>query len=58
MGTGEQLFAIGLDTGAFVSGAVLDGLRDSSVTRLFVDPAIDAESGDVYGTILRLGPMA
>jgi hypothetical protein len=24
------------------------------VTRLFIDPAIDPDSGDVFGTILRL----
>jgi hypothetical protein len=57
MGTAEKLFAIGIETGALISSAVLDGLRDTAVTRLFVDPAIDAESGDVYGTILRLAPL-
>nr|HEX4315010.1 hypothetical protein [Kofleriaceae bacterium] len=57
MGTGEELFALGLDTTALMSSAILDGLRDSAVTRLFVDPAIDAASGDVFGTILRLAPL-
>ena len=53
MGTGEDLFAIGLDAGALLSDEILSGLRDSAVTRLF----IDAESGDVHGKILRLSPL-
>jgi hypothetical protein len=57
MGTGEQLFAVGVDAGAWISDEMLDGLRNTAVTRLFVDPAIDAASGDVYGTILRLAPL-
>lgn len=57
MGTGEQLFAIGADAGAIISGEMLDGLRGSAVTRLFVDPAIDPDSGDVHGQILRLAPL-
>jgi hypothetical protein len=57
MGTGESLFAVGFDSGALISSSLLSGLRDSAVTRLFVDPAIDATSGDVYGKILRLAPL-
>ena len=57
MGTGEQLFAVGVDAGAWISDEMLDGLRASAVTRLFVDPAIDEASGDVYGKILRLAPI-
>jgi hypothetical protein len=57
MGTGEDLFAIGLDAGALLSDEILSGLRDSAVTRLFIDPAVDAESGDVHGKILRLSPL-
>ncbi|TMQ10694.1 MAG: hypothetical protein E6J90_36015 [Deltaproteobacteria bacterium] len=57
MGTGEQLFAIGLEASALVSDAVLAGLRNSAVTRLFLDPAIDPDSGDVHGKILRLAPL-
>jgi hypothetical protein len=56
MGNGE-LFAIGLDAGALISDEVLGGLRGSAVTRLFIDPAIDPESGDVHGKILRLAPL-
>jgi hypothetical protein len=58
MGTGEALFAIGIDVGALISDEILDGLRGSAVTRLFIDPAIDPGSGDVHGKILRLAPMA
>jgi len=57
MGTGEELFAIGLDAGALISDNVLSGLRDTAVTRLFIDPAIDPASGDVHGKILRLSPL-
>ena len=57
MGTGEELFAIGLEAGALISDNVLSGLRDTAVTRLFIDPAIDPESGDVHGKILRLSPL-
>ncbi|MGE0545944.1 MAG: hypothetical protein AB7O24_07615 [Kofleriaceae bacterium] len=58
MGTGERLFAIGIDAPAFVSNDVLNGLRNSAVTRLFIDPAIDTASGDVHGKSLRLAPAA
>jgi hypothetical protein len=57
MGNGETLFAVGLDIGALMSDEILSGLRDSAVTRLFIDPAIDPESGDVFGKILRLAAM-
>ncbi|HET7373983.1 MAG TPA: hypothetical protein VFJ20_11375 [Gemmatimonadaceae bacterium] len=57
MGTGENLYAVGLDAGALISNEMLDGLRNSAVTRLFIDPQIDADSGDVHGKILRLAPI-
>ena len=57
MGTGEQLFAIGVDAGAMVSDQMLAGLRDTAVTRIFIDPQIDPGSGDVFGQILRLAPL-
>jgi hypothetical protein len=57
MGTGDELFAIGVDAGALISDEMLAGLRDSAVTRLFIDPAIDPASGDVFGKILRLAPL-
>jgi hypothetical protein len=57
MGTGEDLFAVGLDAGNLMSDEILSGLRDSAVTRLFIDPAVDEASGDVHGKILRLSPL-
>jgi hypothetical protein len=56
MGTGDDLFAIGLDAGALFSDEMLSGLSHSDVTRLFIDPSIDAVTGDVHGKILRLAP--
>jgi hypothetical protein len=57
MGTGQDLFAVGLESGALISDEMFAGLRDTAVTRLFLDPAIDPESGDVHGQILRLAPL-
>ncbi|HEY4241942.1 MAG TPA: hypothetical protein VGM88_19115 [Kofleriaceae bacterium] len=57
MGNAEDLFAVGLDAGNLLSDDVLGGLRESAVTRLFIDPAIDETSGDVHGKILRLAPL-
>ncbi len=57
MGNGETLFAIGVDAGAMMSDEMLAGLRDTAVTRLFIDPEIDPASGDVFGKILRLAPL-
>ncbi len=57
MGTGAELFAIGLDAGALISDEMLAGLRDSAVTRLFIDPELDPATGDVHGKILRLAPL-
>ena len=57
MGTDEQLFAIGIDAGALISDEVLGGLRNTAVTRLFIDPTVDPASGDVHGQILRLAPL-
>lgn len=57
MGNGEELFAVGFDAGHLLGDQVLAGLRDNAVTRLFVDPKIDPDTGDVFGTILRLAPL-
>ena len=57
MGTDEALFAIGLDAGALLSEDMLAGLRNTAVTRLFIDPTVDPASGDVFGKILRLAPL-
>ncbi len=57
MGTGEELFAVGLDAGNLMTDEILSGLRNSAVTRLFIDPQIDPANGDVHGKILRLAPL-
>jgi hypothetical protein len=49
-----ELTAIGLDASDLLRDETLAGLRSNSVTRLFIDPAIDPDTGDVFGTILRL----
>lgn len=54
MGTGEELSPIGIDAHDLVSDDSLAALRELDVTRIFIDPQIDADSGDVHGTILRL----
>ena len=57
MGTGEELFAVGLDAAALINDDMLAGLRNSAVTRLFIDPSVDPANGDVHGKILRLSPL-
>jgi hypothetical protein len=57
MGNGEALFAIGVDAGAMITDEMLAGMRNTAVTRLFIDPEIDPASGDVFGKILRLAPL-
>lgn len=57
MGTGTDLFAVGLDAGNLLTDDILAGLRNSAVTRLFIDPEIDPANGDVHGKILRLSPL-
>lgn len=57
MGSDVELSAIGIDTKELLGHAAFDALRDLHVTRIFIDPAIDPESGDVHGQILRLGEI-
>jgi hypothetical protein len=49
-----ELSAIGVDARDLLRDETLAGLREMEVTRLFIDPAIDPATGDVFGTILRL----
>ena len=53
-GSEYGLSAIGMDTRDFLTDEAIAALRDLHVTRIFVDPRIDPESGDVFGQILRL----
>jgi len=57
MGSEYGLFAVGYDTTEVLAAPSLDALRELSVTRIFIDPAIDPDTGDVTGTILRLSDM-
>jgi hypothetical protein len=56
IGSEYGLSAIGMDTKDVLEPA-LAALRDLHVTRIFVDPSIDPESGDVFGQILRLADV-
>lgn len=57
MGTGEALWAVGVDSHHLLTENMIGVLRDLELTRLFLDPSIDAASGDVFGKILRLAPL-
>ena len=55
-GVGDELTPIGLDSQHLLADDVIEMLRSMDVTRIFVDPEIDAATGDVHGAILRLAP--
>lgn len=54
LGTDLELVPIAISTTDLVSADGLEALRQQAVTRIFVDPEVDAASGDVHGKILRL----
>ena len=56
MGVGD-LTPIGIAAHDLFTDEALAGLREMDVTRIFLDPQIDADSGDVHGPILRLEPI-
>ena len=56
-GQAAESFAQAMGTGEHVVVDQRAGLRNSAVTRLFIDPAIDPDNGDVHGQILRLAPL-
>jgi hypothetical protein len=58
LGTELPLLPIAIATTDLLSAGGLDTLRGQAVTRVFVDPQVDAASGDVHGTILRLESAA
>jgi hypothetical protein len=57
LGTEVGLSAIGTDTRDLVGDATFGALRELAITRIFLDPSIDPDTGDVYGKILRLGDV-
>jgi hypothetical protein len=58
VGTALELTPIAIDSKELVSTEGIEAMRQLDVTRIFVDPRLDAETGDVYGTILRIAPNA
>ena len=57
MRTEFELSPIGVNSKELVSKSVVDALTRLEVTRIFVDPRVDPTTGDVFGTILRLGTV-
>jgi hypothetical protein len=52
--TDLQLEPIGIASKELISEAGLESMRKLQVTRVFVDPILDEESGEVHGPILRI----
>jgi len=53
MKTAFELTPVGLDSTQLVSSDAVEAMRSQEITRVFIDPRVDPETGDVYGTILR-----
>lgn len=58
MGTELDLAPIAIASKELVSAEGIAAMRGLDVTRIFVDPKLDPETGDVFGTILRIAPTA
>jgi hypothetical protein len=58
IGTSLELAPIAIASKELVSTEGIEAMRRLDVTRIFVDPRLDAETGDVFGTILRIAPTA
>jgi len=58
IGTELDLAPIAIASKELVSAEGIAAMRDLDVTRIFVDPRIDPDTGDVFGTILRIAPTA
>jgi hypothetical protein len=56
MGSAFSLEPIGIASRELVSEEGVTALRRLSLSRVFVDPQVDPNSGDVFGTILRIDP--
>jgi hypothetical protein len=55
IGTQLELAPIAIASKELVSAEGIAAMRGLEVTRIFVDPKIDPTTGDVFGTILRIG---
>ena len=58
VGTALDLAPIAIASKELVSAEGIAAMRDLDVTRIFVDPKLDPETGDVFGPILRIAPTA
>lgn len=56
LGSAFELSPIGVNSKELVSAEAVEAMRQLGVHRLFIDPRIDPQSGDVFGRILRLEP--
>ncbi len=56
LGSAFELSPIGVNSKELVSREAVEAMRQLGVHRLFIDPRIDSQSGDVFGRILRLEP--
>lgn len=54
MGTSFELTPIGLPAKELISEDGLAAMRGLHVTRIFLDPEVDAGTGEVFGRILRI----
>jgi hypothetical protein len=57
MGSAFALAPIGIAAKEVVSREGIEALRRLEVTRIFIDPGVDPQTGEVFGTILRLAPV-
>jgi hypothetical protein len=53
-GSEFTLAPIGIASGELVGEDGISALRGLAVTRIFIDPKVDPQTGDVFGKILRL----
>jgi hypothetical protein len=58
IGTSLELAPIAIASKELVSAEGIEAMRRLDNTRIFEDPRLDAEPGDVIGTILRIAPTA
>ena len=58
MKTEFPLSPIGVAAKDLVSKTGMEAMRQLEITRIFIDPAVDPDSGDVFGTILRVEGVA
>ena len=57
-GRNQRTVAAASRMGAADVGLVSSGNVQLEITRIFIDPAVDPDSGDVFGTILRVEGVA